>query len=96
MSLLYSNKVTVELSFEDIKKKSVLYSKSSKTYHQRLNATALELCLENPTLSDNKKKSLWNSVVKNLIMTATVTAKKDQDQNCLEQDQWRMLAVARK
>ena len=41
-----------------------------------MNATALELCLENLTLSDNKQKLMELSRKKNLIMTATITAKK--------------------
>ena len=47
--------MTVELNVEDIRKRSVLYAKSSRTYHQRMNANAFELCIENPTLLDDKQ-----------------------------------------
>ena len=49
-------KVIVEMSVDEIKKKSVVYNNSTQRYHNRMNEYSFQLCLNNPTLCDNKEQ----------------------------------------
>ena len=50
-----SKTVSVEMDFEEIKRKSVIYSNGSQNYHRKMNKAALELCMEDTTLCHKKQ-----------------------------------------
>lgn len=51
-----SKTVSVEMDFEEIKRKSVIYSNGSQNYHRKMNKAALELCMEDTTLCHKKQE----------------------------------------
>ena len=48
--------VVVEMSVDEIKEKSVIFTNGSKIYHDKMNKASFELCLDNPALCNNKQQ----------------------------------------
>ena len=78
-------KVVVEMSFDEIKKKSVIYNNSTQRYHNRMNECSFQLCLNNPALCDNKEQLIAMCRQK-LDSEGYNYSKKSQDRRCLVMD----------